>query len=408
MYEPSIQSLDLEIQVAEPVKQDPPPQSSTKNRLQEYTQRSGIPLPIYQTVNEGVQHAPRFRSTVFVDGAYFTSPNAFTNRKAAEQDVATVALNGINQKIREEGYPLICQDTIFCKSILNEYAVKMSLEKPTYKTIQPEGLLPVFVSSLVFNGVTYTGEPGRNKKEAEQLAARAVILSISDLCNLIARHLSSILCYTGLLPTPKSFSVTSKNPPPSVSTEIPAAFSPLFTCFDNTSAALPLLCDSSAIISQILGSPTLHLLPDQMFRCYCNSESGTVIFEIIKSKFRLYAALHKVKDLNNNGYMPSAVNTGFGFSLSKGKEVEVSEDANGLPNSILPMACSIQLTNIPSMHQPFHEFKKPKWEPSSEAFTPIVFVPPALEQPLGVGPRSAKKRNRKKKKLTKKGQIDAQ
>ncbi|PSS35986.1 Double-stranded RNA-binding protein [Actinidia chinensis var. chinensis] len=319
MYEPSIQSLDLEIQVSEPVKQDPPPQSSTKNRLQEYTQRSGIPLPIYQTVNEGVQHAPRFRSTVFVDGAYFTSPNTFTNRKAAEQDVATVALNGINQKIREEGYPLICQDTIFCKSILNEYAVKMSLEKPTYKTIQPEGLLPVFVSSLVFNGVTYTGEPGRNKKEAEQLAARAVILSISG-----------------------------------------------------------------------------------------NSESGTVIFEIIKSKFRLYAALHKVKDLNNNGYMPSAVNTGFGCSLSKGKEVEVSEDANGLPNSILPLTCSIKLTNIPAMHQPFHEFKKPKWEPSPEAFTPIVFVPPALEQPLGVGPRSAKKRNRKKKKSTKKGQIDAQ
>ena len=57
----------------------------------------------------------------------------------------------------------------------------MSLEKPTYKTIQPEGLLPVFVSSLVFNGVTYTGEPGRNKKEAEQLAARAVILSISGI-----------------------------------------------------------------------------------------------------------------------------------------------------------------------------------------------------------------------------------
>ncbi|XP_057500282.1 double-stranded RNA-binding protein 4-like [Actinidia eriantha] len=321
MYEPSTQSLDLQIAVAETVKPDPPTQSSVKNRLQEYTQRTGIPLPIYQTVNEGVQHAPRFRSTVFVDGAYFTSPNTFTNRKAAEQDVATVALDGINQKIREEGYPLICQDTIFCKSILNEYAVKMSLEKPTYKTIQPEGLLPVFVSSLVFNGVTYNGEPGRNKKEAEQLAARAVILSISG-----------------------------------------------------------------------------------------NSESGTVIFEIIKSKFRLYAALHKVKDLNNNGYMPSAVNVGtsFGSPPCKGKEVEVFEDANRLPNSIMPETCSVQLPNIPAMHQPFHEFKKPKWEPSSDAFTPIVFVPPALEKPLGVGPSSVKKRNRKKKKSTKKGQIDAQ
>lgn len=54
----------------------------------------------------------------------------------------------------------------------------MNLEKPTYTTVQPEGLLPVFISSLVFNGVTYTGNAGRNKKEAEQLAARSVILSI--------------------------------------------------------------------------------------------------------------------------------------------------------------------------------------------------------------------------------------
>lgn len=67
---------------------------------------------------------------------------------------------------------------MFCKSILHEFAVKMNLEMPTYNTIQPQGLLPVFISSLVFNGEMYTGEAGRNKKEAEQLAARAVILSI--------------------------------------------------------------------------------------------------------------------------------------------------------------------------------------------------------------------------------------
>ena len=53
----------------------------------------------------------------------------------------------------------------------------MNMQKPIYNTIQTEGLPPVFISSLVFNGVCYNGEPGRNKKEAEQLAARAVILS---------------------------------------------------------------------------------------------------------------------------------------------------------------------------------------------------------------------------------------
>lgn len=67
---------------------------------------------------------------------------------------------------------------MFCKSILNEYAVKAALEKPVYSTTQPEGTLPVFISSLTFGGVAYTGEAGKNKKEAEQLAARAVIRSL--------------------------------------------------------------------------------------------------------------------------------------------------------------------------------------------------------------------------------------
>ena len=53
----------------------------------------------------------------------------------------------------------------------------MNLQKPIYNTVQREGLPPIFISSLVFNGVCYNGEPGRNKKEAEQLAARVVILS---------------------------------------------------------------------------------------------------------------------------------------------------------------------------------------------------------------------------------------
>lgn len=75
----------------------------------------------------------------------------------------------------------LIQDTVFCKSILNEYAVKMNLEMPTYTTIQPGGVLPVFVSNLVFNGATYTGDLAKSKKEAEQLAARAVIQSIMGI-----------------------------------------------------------------------------------------------------------------------------------------------------------------------------------------------------------------------------------
>lgn len=157
-----------------------PEQLMYKNRLQEYAQRSAIQLPMYKTVNEGSQHAPKFRSTVVVDGQIYTSSNTFLQRKIAEQDVSKLALEHISKKIKDERCPLtplICENTVFCKSILNEFAVKMNLQKPIYNTVQTEGLPPVFISSLVFDGVCYDGEPGRNKKEAEQLAARAVILS---------------------------------------------------------------------------------------------------------------------------------------------------------------------------------------------------------------------------------------
>nr|DAD37527.1 TPA_asm: hypothetical protein HUJ06_008168 [Nelumbo nucifera] len=66
-------------------------------------------------------------------------------------------------------------ETIVCKSILNEFAVKINLEKPIYKTTQSEGQNPGFISSLLFNGKSYTGCAAKSKKEAEQLAAHTVI-----------------------------------------------------------------------------------------------------------------------------------------------------------------------------------------------------------------------------------------
>jgi hypothetical protein len=63
-----------------------------KNRLQEYTQKSSLQLPVYQTFNEGHAHMPRFRSTVWVDGAQNTSQKTSLHRKADEQDVANLAL----------------------------------------------------------------------------------------------------------------------------------------------------------------------------------------------------------------------------------------------------------------------------------------------------------------------------
>ncbi|KAG2666911.1 hypothetical protein I3843_15G084300 [Carya illinoinensis] len=347
-----------------------PEQLMHKNRLQEYAQRSAISLPLYCTVNEGSQHAPQFRSTVTVDGETYTSPNTFSHRKAAEQDVAKLALENILQKIKDEGCPLINQDTVFCKSILHEFAVKMNLEMPTYNTIQPQGLIPVFTSSLVFNGVMYTGEAGRNKKEAEQLAARAVILSI-------------------------------------------------------------------------LG----------------NSGSRTILSEIIKSKGKLYAALHRVKSPSSGhiNVLPQGISIGQINSVSQGISIDkvsgaISEDRNVevalAANSASEGVNSGYSLGMPMVHQelnidqdvevtvdnsarrganpgsssgmpPFHhEFKLPKPEPSSQPINidlsseavnlPIAFVPPMLQQPLGVGPSSGRKRRKNKKKANKKLRLDTQ
>ncbi|CAI9110587.1 OLC1v1010641C1 [Oldenlandia corymbosa var. corymbosa] len=151
-----------------------------KNWLQEFAARASLQFPVYRTVNEGAPHDPKFRSTVTVNGMAYTSPHTFSQRKNAEQDAARIALECVTQKLKNESCLLIREDSTFCKSILNEYAAKMHLTLPSYQTKIESGLLPVFVSSVDFNGVSYTGNKGRNKKEAKQLAARDAILSILD------------------------------------------------------------------------------------------------------------------------------------------------------------------------------------------------------------------------------------
>ncbi|XP_024020413.1 double-stranded RNA-binding protein 4 isoform X3 [Morus notabilis] len=160
------------------------PQTQTQAQAQahtNYADQALIPFPTPQPPAPAL-----FRATVLVDGAKYTSQKTFSTCKAAEQDVAKLTPKYISQKKHDDGFPwgfpdalpLIHKDTVFCKSILNEFATKMNMEMPTYNTIKPEGLLPVFNSSLVFNGVSYTGGAGKNKKEAERLVARTIILSL--------------------------------------------------------------------------------------------------------------------------------------------------------------------------------------------------------------------------------------
>uniref|UniRef100_A0A0R0KHH5 DRBM domain-containing protein n=1 Tax=Glycine max TaxID=3847 RepID=A0A0R0KHH5_SOYBN len=152
-----------------------------KTRLQDFTSKSGIQFPVYHTINEG--HIPKFRSTVWVAEMRYTSPSTFSQKKVVEQDVARLALEGILHRTRDEGLSLVDQISPIFKSIMNEYAHKLHVEQPTYNNDKQllGGVLPAFITSLVFNGTSYTGGPAGTKKDVEQSAAKAAILSIMSI-----------------------------------------------------------------------------------------------------------------------------------------------------------------------------------------------------------------------------------
>ncbi|XP_051117948.1 double-stranded RNA-binding protein 4-like [Andrographis paniculata] len=172
--------MDNLLQGSMAAPQPPPTDTSYKNQLQRYTLRASLGFPQYKTVGEGTPHAPQFRSMVYVDGTCYTSQQTFSTRKAAEQEAARLALIGIPEKVKNEASSCLLASTVFCKSIIVEYAVKMNLGLPEYTTKQSKPNVPIFVSTVCLNGVSYIGQAGNTKKEAEQHAARTAVLSILD------------------------------------------------------------------------------------------------------------------------------------------------------------------------------------------------------------------------------------
>ncbi|WJX58707.1 hypothetical protein P8452_44133 [Trifolium repens] len=155
-----------------------PTNNSFKSSLIEFALKSKMKVPEFHSRNEGQSHAPKFRSSVMVDGLVFTTEQTFSHRKVADEEVSRSALEWLINKIIPEGYSLIAKSVTFCKATLNEYAAKLHMKLPTYTTVEHKSVIPYFICTVDFNGTSYTGEAAGRKRDAENLAARSAIFSL--------------------------------------------------------------------------------------------------------------------------------------------------------------------------------------------------------------------------------------
>ncbi|KAH7542633.1 hypothetical protein FEM48_Zijuj02G0094800 [Ziziphus jujuba var. spinosa] len=272
-----------------------------KNQLQELAQRSCFNLPSYTCIREGPDHAPRFKATVNFNGETFESPHYCSTLRQAEHSAAEVALNSLSNRgpshslaarillcnlveiltvpknasppewvpgsgkllIRGfmSSYLLSDDETGVYKNLLQEIAQRVGAPLPQYTTYRSGlGHLPVFTGTVELAGITFTGEPAKNKKQAEKNAAMAAWSSLKQLAKdtassspepenndeleqiTIARALQiyrlkekiAMANPNAPIPFPKKFPVQSPRP---TSPQPPPA---------TTSKILPLICQKAA------------------------------------------------------------------------------------------------------------------------------------------------------------------
>jgi len=148
-----------------------------KGRLQEYTQKNSFPLPVYDTVNEGQDHIPRFKCNVTVNGARYDSPPGFNHKKPAQNAAAEAAVKNLfNQGL------LPIEEVILPKkpkNVLEELALKKNMPPPSYKfSKEGEAHCPTFTAIVEINGAFYAGDPANSKKDATNKAACKAIRAI--------------------------------------------------------------------------------------------------------------------------------------------------------------------------------------------------------------------------------------
>lgn len=233
-----------------------------KNQLQELAQRSCFNLPSYTCIREGPDHAPRFKATVNFNGEIFESPHYCSTLRQAEHSAAEVALNSLSNRGPSHSLAArILDETGVYKNLLQEIAQRVGAPLPQYTTFRSGlGHLPVFTGTVELAGITFTGEPAKNKKQAEKNAAMAAWSSLKQLAKedassssdaessdeleqiTIARALlnyrlkekNAIGNPNALILFPRKFSIQSHRP---TSPQPPPA---------TTSKILPLICQKAA------------------------------------------------------------------------------------------------------------------------------------------------------------------
>ncbi|KAH9298667.1 hypothetical protein KI387_030349, partial [Taxus chinensis] len=140
---------------------------SYKNKLQECIQKLHLPLPVYESVNEGFDHLPNFKCSVTVNGVRYESTGAHKHKKEAEQSAAQAAIQDL--ATRHSDYQF--EETIG-KKLLMELLARMGRGSPTFSFAKMGAAhSPDFTSTLEIDGVSYVGGVAKSKKEAETKAA---------------------------------------------------------------------------------------------------------------------------------------------------------------------------------------------------------------------------------------------
>ncbi|KAF8725885.1 hypothetical protein HU200_020452 [Digitaria exilis] len=154
-----------------------------KNQLQELAQRSCFNLPSYACIREGPDHAPRFKATVNFNGETFESPVFCSTLRQAEHAAAEVALSELSKRGPSSTLAAkVLDETGIYKNLLQETAHRAGLKLPVYTTIRSgPGHTPVFTCTVELAGKTFTGNPGKTKKQAQKNAAMAAWSELKQL-----------------------------------------------------------------------------------------------------------------------------------------------------------------------------------------------------------------------------------